>query len=87
MASELRDRRRRPAIRACWQCTCCRLTRAAGPLVQGRDHLLPRRREVRRRQRRRHRRLRRPHAKARLPVGPRRHVYLAAAVLSVAESR
>ena len=54
-------------------------------LVQERDSLLPRRREIPGRQWRWCWRLRGPHAAARLPAGPRRDLRLASALLSISE--
>ena len=56
-------------------------------LVQERHHLLPRCREIPGRERRWHRRFRGLEPPARLPVGPGRHLRLAAAVLSIAQPR
>ncbi len=61
-----------------------RSMRPGSALVQGRDHLRSPRPRLLRQQRRRHRRLRRPDAEAALPARPRRHLPLAAAVLSLA---
>ena len=58
-----------------------------GRLVSRRPHLRSARPRLLRQQRRRHRRLRRPEPAAALPSGSRRHLPLAAAVLSLAASR